>query len=104
MESGHEARGKNPKRRFTESQEMALVCMRRTEMVAEVKGALGFGPSHHYVAAAAIWACTVHSMLPKIAECTNGPQRLWKIILVTRPFVAGTDPKFKGCIDLVTHG
>jgi hypothetical protein len=43
-------------------------------MVAEVKGALGFGPSHRYVAAATIWACTVHSMSPEITECTNGPQ------------------------------
>jgi hypothetical protein len=40
--SNHGVRGKNPKRRFTESQEMGLVCARRTEMVAEVKGALGF--------------------------------------------------------------
>jgi hypothetical protein len=73
MGSGHRARGKNPKRRFIESKEMVLVCMRRTEMAAEVKGALGFGLSHHYVAAGVIWACTVHNTLPEIIECTNGP-------------------------------
>jgi hypothetical protein len=44
MGSNHGARGKNPKRRFTESQEMALVCARRTEMAAKVKRALGFWP------------------------------------------------------------
>jgi hypothetical protein len=50
-------------------------------MAAEVKGALGFGLSHHYVAAGAIWT----------------------IVPVTWPFVVGTNPKFKGSIDLVTH-
>jgi hypothetical protein len=73
MESDHGARGKNPKQRFTKSQEMALVCTRRIEMAAEVKGALGFGLSHRYVAARAIWACMVHSTSPEIIECTNGP-------------------------------
>jgi hypothetical protein len=73
MGSGHRVRGKNHKRRFTESKEMALVCTRRTEMAAEVKGALGFGLSHRYVAAGVIWACTVHNTLPEIIECTNGP-------------------------------
>jgi hypothetical protein len=43
-----------------------LVCARRTEMVAEVKGALEFGLSHRYVAAGAIWACMVHSTSPEI--------------------------------------
>jgi hypothetical protein len=47
--SGHGARGKNPKQRFTESQEMALVCMRRIEMAVEGKGALGFGLNHHFM-------------------------------------------------------
>jgi hypothetical protein len=37
MGRGHGARGKNPKRRFTESQEIVLVCVRRTKMAAEVK-------------------------------------------------------------------
>jgi hypothetical protein len=71
--SGHGARGKNPKQRFTESQEMGLVCARRTEMAMKVKGTLGFDLSHHYVAAEAIWACTVHSTSPEIIESTNGP-------------------------------
>jgi hypothetical protein len=69
----HGARGKNPKQRFTESQEMGLVCATRKEIAMDVKGALGFGPSHHYVAAGAIWACTVHNMSPEITECTNSP-------------------------------
>jgi hypothetical protein len=43
-------------------------------MAVEVKGALGFGLGHHYVAAGAIWACTVHNMSPKITECTNNLQ------------------------------
>jgi hypothetical protein len=42
MGSSHGARGKNPKQRFTELQEMALVSVRKTEMAAKVKGALGF--------------------------------------------------------------
>jgi hypothetical protein len=46
MESDHGAWEKNPKWRFTESQETGLVCMRRTEMAAEVKAALGFGLNH----------------------------------------------------------
>jgi hypothetical protein len=74
MGSGHGARGKNPKRRFTESQEMALVCARRTEMAPEGKGALGFTLTHHFIAAGAFWAITVHNTSSKIAECTNGPQ------------------------------
>jgi hypothetical protein len=49
-------RGKNPKQRFTESQEMALICTRWTEMAAEVKGALGFSLSHRFIAARVIWA------------------------------------------------
>jgi hypothetical protein len=43
-------------------------------MAMKVKGALGFGLSHRYVAVWAIWACTVHSTPPKITEFTNGPQ------------------------------
>jgi hypothetical protein len=35
--SGHRVRGKNHKWRFTEWQEMGLVCARRIEMAAEVK-------------------------------------------------------------------
>jgi hypothetical protein len=72
MGSGHGVRGMNPKQRFTKSQEMTLVCV-RIEM-AEVKGALGFGLSHHYIAAGAIWVVMVHSTSPEIIECTNGPQ------------------------------
>jgi hypothetical protein len=45
-------------------------------MAAEVKGALGFALSHHYVVAGAIWACTIQNTLPEITECTNGPQQL----------------------------
>jgi hypothetical protein len=74
MGSDHGAREKNPKQRFTGSQEMALVCVRRTKMEAEVKGALVFVLSHRYVATVAIWACTIHNTSPKITECTNGPQ------------------------------
>jgi hypothetical protein len=70
--SSRGARGKNPKRRFTESQEMELVCVRRTEMVADVKGALGFGISHHYVAARVFWACMTHITSPEITEYING--------------------------------
>jgi predicted molibdopterin-dependent oxidoreductase YjgC len=73
MGSGHGVRGKNPKRSFTESQEMVLLCARRTKMVAEVKGALAFGLSHHFIAARVIWAVTVNIMSSKIIECTNGP-------------------------------
>jgi hypothetical protein len=69
--SDHGARGKNPKWRFTGLQEMELVCVRQTEMVMEVKGALGFRLSHCYVAVGAIWACTVHNTSPEITECTN---------------------------------
>jgi hypothetical protein len=72
--SDHEGRGKNPKWRFNESQEMALVCARRIEMAAEVNGALGFDRSHRDVATGVIWACTVHNKSPEITECTNGPQ------------------------------
>jgi hypothetical protein len=79
MGSGHGASEKNPKRIFTESQEMALVCVRRTEMVTEVKGALGFGLSHHYIAVGVIWVVTVHNTSPEITECTNGPQRLGQL-------------------------
>jgi hypothetical protein len=66
MISGHGAKGKNHKRRFTESQEMTLVCTRRIEMTTDVKGALGFDLSHCYVAAGAIWACMVHNTSPEI--------------------------------------
>jgi hypothetical protein len=72
--SGHGVRGKNPKRRFTESQEMMLVCVRRTEMVLEVNGALGFGLSRYYIAVGAIWVITVHNTSLEITKCTNGPQ------------------------------
>jgi hypothetical protein len=75
MGSGHGARGKNPKWRFTKLQETALVCVRRTEVAVEVKGALGFSLTHGYVAAGVIWACMFHSTLPEIIECTNGPQQ-----------------------------
>jgi hypothetical protein len=43
-------------------------------MALEVKGALGSGLSHHYVAVGAIWACTVNSTSPEITEYTNGPR------------------------------
>jgi hypothetical protein len=73
MRSGHDVRGQNPKQRFIKSQEIVLVCVRRTEMATEGKCALGFGLSHHFIVARAIWAVTVHNTSPKIAECTNGP-------------------------------
>jgi hypothetical protein len=59
MGSSHGARRKEPKQRFTESQEMALVSTRRIEMVAEVKGALGFWKSHRYIPARVIWGGTL---------------------------------------------
>jgi hypothetical protein len=68
MGSSHGVRGKNPKRRFTESQEIALVSARRTEMVAEVNGALGFCKSQHYIPSRAIWVGTVHNTSPEITE------------------------------------
>jgi hypothetical protein len=49
-------------------------------MAMEVKGALGFGLSHRYVAAGAIWTCTVHMTSLQITECTNGPQRLGQLL------------------------
>jgi hypothetical protein len=39
----------------------------------EGNGALGFGLSHRFIVAEAIWAVTVHNTSPEIAECTNGP-------------------------------
>jgi hypothetical protein len=66
--SGWEAaigvRGKNPKRWFTKSQEMALVCARRTETAVEVKGTLEFDLTPVFIIAGAIWAHTV--------QCTKG--------------------------------
>jgi hypothetical protein len=70
----HGARGRNLKHRFTESQEMAVVCARRREMASEVKGALGFGLTPLFIAAGAIWVVTIHSASPEITRCTNGPQ------------------------------
>jgi hypothetical protein len=40
-------------------------------MVADVKGALGFGISHHYVAARVFWACMTHITSPEITEYIN---------------------------------
>jgi hypothetical protein len=51
----------NPKWRFTESQEMAM-CMRTREMVAEVKGDLGFDLSPLFIAVEAIWVEIVQSI------------------------------------------
>jgi hypothetical protein len=76
MRNSHGARGKNPKQRFIKSQEMALVCVKRTKMAVEVKGALEFGLSHRYIVAGVIWAVTVHNTSPEITECTNSPQQL----------------------------
>jgi hypothetical protein len=53
MGSGHGARGRNPKQRFTELQEMEAVCTRRREMAAEVKRGLGFGLSPLFIMAEA---------------------------------------------------
>jgi hypothetical protein len=74
MGSDHGVRGRNPKQRFTELQEMTVVCMRRREMAVKVKGTLGFGLSPHFIVAGVIWALTVHNTSPKIAGCTNSPQ------------------------------
>jgi hypothetical protein len=48
-------------------------------MATKVKGALGFDLSHRYVAAWAIWVCTVHNTSSEITECTNGPQQLGQL-------------------------
>jgi hypothetical protein len=55
MGSGHGVRRKNHKQIFTELQEMALACARRTEMMMKVKGTLGFGLSHRFIVAGVIW-------------------------------------------------
>jgi hypothetical protein len=62
------ARGKNPKQRFTELQEVALVSARRTEMSMEVKGPLGFYKSHRYIPTRAIWVSMVHITSLEITE------------------------------------
>jgi hypothetical protein len=95
--SGHGARWKNPKRRFTKSQEMVLVFTRRTKIAAGVKGALGFGLSHRYVAAGVIWACTVHITSLEITECTNSPRWLRQLFqslshLLQAPILNLKDP------------
>jgi hypothetical protein len=59
MGSEHGSRGRNPKRRFTESQEMATICTSRREIAAEVKGGLGFDLSPLFIPAGAIWALTI---------------------------------------------
>jgi hypothetical protein len=47
---------------------MTLVSVWRSKTVAEVKGALGFHKSHHYIPAWAIGVGTVHSTSPEIIE------------------------------------
>jgi hypothetical protein len=73
MGSGHGSRGRNPKRRFTKSEENAAMCARR-EMAVEEKGGLGFDLSPLFIVAGAIWALTVHNASSLITRCTNGPQ------------------------------
>jgi hypothetical protein len=73
MGSGHGVRRKNHKQIFTELQEMALACARRTEMMMKVKGTLGFGLSHRFIVAGVIWAVTTDNTLLEITKCTNGP-------------------------------
>jgi hypothetical protein len=48
-------------------------------MAAGVKGSLGFGLSHCYIAIGVIWEVTVHNTLLEIIECTNDPQRLGQL-------------------------
>jgi hypothetical protein len=71
--SGHGSRGRNPKRRFTESEEMAVMRARR-EMAVDVKCGLGFDLSPLFIATWAIWAPTVHNASSLITGCTNGPR------------------------------
>jgi hypothetical protein len=52
--SSHGSRGRNPKRRFTEPKEMAMIRARRREMAAEAKGDLGFDLSPLFIAAGVI--------------------------------------------------
>jgi hypothetical protein len=67
--SGHGARGRNPKRRFTESQEMVAVCTSKREMVVEVKHSLGFGLSPLFIVVGANLALTFHSASPEYTGC-----------------------------------
>jgi hypothetical protein len=52
---------------------MVLVCPRRTEAAAEVKGTLGFDLTRVFIAVGAIWAHTV--------QCTKGTCRLAQLFL-----------------------
>jgi hypothetical protein len=74
--SSHGSRGRNPKRRFTESKEMAAMCVRRKEMAAEVNGGLVFDLSPLFIAVGAIWALTIHNASSLITGCTNDSQQL----------------------------
>jgi hypothetical protein len=74
MGSGHGARGRNPKRRCTKLQEMAVICARRREMVVEIKGGLWFDLSPLFIAVGVIWALMVCNASPLIIGYTNGPQ------------------------------
>jgi hypothetical protein len=76
MGSSHGSRERNPKQRFTKSEEMAAMCARRREMAMKVKGGLGFDLSLLFIAAGVIWALTVQDASPLITGCTNGPHQL----------------------------
>jgi hypothetical protein len=67
--SDHGARGRNTKRRFTESQKMAAVCTMEREMAVEVKGSLGFGLSPLFIVARANWALMFHNMSLEYTGC-----------------------------------
>jgi hypothetical protein len=58
----------NPKRRFTESQEMVM-CAWTREMAAKVKGDLGFDLSPLFIAVGAIWVEIVQSV--RISQSTK---------------------------------
>jgi hypothetical protein len=69
MGSSHCAKGRNPKRRFTKSQEMMVVCMREREIVVEVKGSLGFGLSPLFIEAGANWELMFHCVSLEYTGC-----------------------------------
>jgi hypothetical protein len=69
MGSGHGARGRNPKCRFTKSQEVVVVCMSKRETTTEVKGSLGFGLSPLFIVVGVNWALTFHSVSPEYTGC-----------------------------------
>jgi hypothetical protein len=67
--SGHGVRGRNLKQRFTESEEMVVVCASEREMAVEVKGSLGFGQSPLFIVAGSNWGLMFHNASPEYRGC-----------------------------------